>query len=67
MIANTSHAPCVNFVIVTTTRTRAVNTAPVALMARERMTAPRSMGVREADVPVRSARSIRVQCTTMPV
>ncbi len=58
MIAKTNQAPCVNLVMVTTMRTSAVSSAPNALMTSARITSPRF---------AQPSRSMRVQCTTMPV
>ncbi len=54
----TMYAPWVNLVISTTTRTRAVSTAPIPLIARDRCMAA-------AVLPV-AVRSSRFQCRTIP-
>ena len=74
---NTIHAPCVNFVTVTTMSTTAVIPAPMALITRARRIAPCESGRASSSVRAdgrfalpagcRRSDSSRSQCRTMPV
>ena len=69
---NTSHAPCVNFVMVTISSTKTVIAAPSELMTSP-MRAERRSAAADADprrgIPTRVAAraAIARQCRTMPI